>query len=82
MDGTFKVVRRPFYQLMSIHCFVRSGENVKQAPLVFVLMSRRTKQDYVAVLRALKERLGDPKVEWFKLDFEAGKFATYVNIHI
>ncbi|XP_052762321.1 uncharacterized protein LOC128204967 [Mya arenaria] len=34
-------------------------------------MTRRTKQDYVAVLRAVKERLGDPIVEWFMLDFEA-----------
>ncbi|XP_060569423.1 uncharacterized protein LOC132727853 [Ruditapes philippinarum] len=71
IDGTFKVVRRPFYQLMSVHAFVKSGEHVKQVPLVFVLMSRRRKEDYVEVFSRLKEKLGDPMVEWFMLDYEA-----------
>ncbi|XP_052819923.1 uncharacterized protein LOC128245737 [Mya arenaria] len=80
MDGSFKVVRRPFYQLMSIHYFVRGGENVKQVPLLFVLMTRRTKQDYVAVLRAVRERLGDPIVEWFMLDFEAAAWQAVTRL--
>jgi hypothetical protein len=39
MDGTFRVVKDPFQQLFSIHAFVRSGDNMKQIPLVFVIMS-------------------------------------------
>ena len=57
---------------MSIQSFVRCDDTVKQVPILFVLMSRRQKQDYVAVLQAVKERLEDPIVEWFMMDFEAG----------
>ncbi|XP_033726217.1 uncharacterized protein LOC117315906 [Pecten maximus] len=37
---------------------------------VFVLMSRRRKSDYVRVLTAIRDRLGDCQVEQCMLDFE------------
>ena len=52
----------------------------KQFPLAFALMSRKTKEDYIAVLRCLKEKLTDPVVEAFVLDFEKGNlfFSTII----
>jgi len=49
MDDTFKVVNHPWQQLFSIHAFVRSGDAMKQIPLVFCFMSGKSKDDYYAV---------------------------------
>ena len=49
IDGTFKLVRQPFTQLLTVNAFVRSGDAVKQLPLVYVLMLSRRKKDYKKV---------------------------------
>ncbi|KAH3817396.1 hypothetical protein DPMN_118930 [Dreissena polymorpha] len=58
---------------MSIHAFIQKDGMKKQLPLVFALMSRKTEADYVAVLTAIKEKLDNPVVDNFVLDFEQGK---------
>ncbi|XP_052271690.1 uncharacterized protein LOC127872400 [Dreissena polymorpha] len=73
MDGTFKVVKDPFKsrgQLLSIHAFIHKDGKLKQLPFVFALMSRKTEADYVAVLRAIRDRVPNLSVENVVLDFE------------
>ena len=78
MDGTFKIVREPYVQLFDIHAFVSSGENVKQVPLVNVLMSRQQTVDYTAVfIEILKAISGDLVLKEAVLDFEQ---ATWLGI--
>ena len=74
MDATFKVVRRPFKQLLSIHAYVSKGTAQKSVPLAFALMSAKRETDYEVVLRHLCEKMDNQQaVDWIMLDFEAGK---------
>nr|XP_034324221.1 uncharacterized protein LOC105318372 [Crassostrea gigas] len=72
LDGTFMIIRRPFEQLFSIHGFIQKDDCMKQFPLLFVLMSRRRKRDYVAVFQKICSLLPDLAVEGFVMDFERG----------
>ena len=50
MDGTFKVVSKPYVQLLSLHVMVETKDGTrKQYPHLYMLMTRRKKKDYIAV---------------------------------
>ena len=74
IDLGFKVVKQPFSQLLSIHCFIKHGDCLKQVPLVYVMMSSRRK-DYIAVFSAVKELVPNLQVKEVVMDFESGMWA-------
>ena len=77
MDGTFKLCRQPFSQLLTVNAFVKKDDHVKQVPLVFVLMSGRKKGDYKAVPQAVLSTLrSQTKVTKFTLDFEKAAWSA------
>ena len=78
VDGTFKLCRQPFSQLFTINAFVRSGEQAKQVPLLFVVMSGKRKRDYRAVLREVLSLLpSPPAVRKITLDFERALWTVF-----
>ena len=80
VDATYKTVRRPFYQLFTVHCFVKSGTYMKQVPLCFILMSRRRRIDYEAVLRGIVSLVPNLNVNTVVSDFEAALWVGIRNI--
>ena len=72
VDGTFKLCRQPFSRLFRISAFVKSGDQAKQVPLLFVIMSGRRKRDYRAILQEVLNILpSPPAVRRITLDFKA-----------
>jgi len=78
VDGTFKLCRYPFNQLFTINAFVKSGEQAKQVPRLFALMSGKRKRDYRAMLRAVLDPLpSPPAVRKVTLDFECTLWTVF-----
>ena len=81
IDGTFKLCRHPFNQLMTVNAFVRTDNYAKQVPLLFVLMSGRKNNDYKKVLKRLLEILPSaPAVQQVTLDFERAVWAALRDV--
>ena len=53
-DATFKIGWHQFTQLLSINAFIKSGDCLKQVPLLFVVMSGKCKKNYKKILKVVK----------------------------
>ncbi|ESO08139.1 hypothetical protein HELRODRAFT_169877 [Helobdella robusta] len=49
MDGTFSVVKKPFFQLYTIHVFIKHNDKYVQIPTLFCLMSGKATKDYECI---------------------------------
>ncbi|KAH3838614.1 hypothetical protein DPMN_112023 [Dreissena polymorpha] len=66
MNGTFKVVIQPFYQLQSIHAFVKKGEDEKQGdPIVEWFIEKRRIYRKIKGLVTAYQQQGD-KYQFFR----------------
>lgn len=81
VDGTFKLCRPPFTQLLTVNAFVKQDDHAKQVPLLCVIMSGKNKKDYRKVFKQLLEILPTaPAVKRITLDFEKAVWAVLRNL--
>ena len=81
VDGTFKLCRHPFNQLLTVNAFVKQDDHAKQMPLLFVVMSGRKKKDYKKVFKKLLQVLPtDPAVSRITIDFEKAVWTVPVPV--
>ena len=64
VDGTFKIVKGPFYQLVSLHCLINAGHRSVSVPCGYIIMSGKSQKDYVGVFKKLKEFMEQDGRTW------------------
>ena len=80
-DGTFHVVSFPAKQLLILSCFVKKGKCMKQVPVLFAIMSGKETTNYISVLKAFKEMLGETiMLEEVMLDFEPALWRAFDDV--
>ena len=57
VDGTFKLCRPPFTQLLTVNAFVKQDDHAKQVPLLFVGTRRTTERSSNSCSRYFQQRL-------------------------
>ena len=81
IDGTFKVVRLPFYQLLVVHAYYEVGASIKQVALAYILMSSKRSGAYREAMQELRDALPGPAaVEEIMIDFEAALWKVLPRI--
>ena len=79
-DATFKAVQHPFRQLWSIHALIRQNTSMKQVPLFFAVISRKSKDDYIAIFSYLRDLLPSTNVTTVVMDFESAVWGAFKTV--
>ncbi|KAK2158833.1 hypothetical protein LSH36_163g04053 [Paralvinella palmiformis] len=81
VDATFHIIRQPLYRLFTVDAFVQEADNMKQVPLVQVVMAGRRKDGHSAVIQAIKDILPRPlRVQLIVMGFEDAMWRAACDI--
>ena len=64
LDGTFKIVKGPFYQLVTLHSLVNAGHRSESVPCGYFIMSGKSQADYIGVFEKLKAFMEEDGNAW------------------
>ncbi|XP_063394302.1 uncharacterized protein LOC134679329 [Cydia fagiglandana] len=80
-DGTFKSCPKPFAQLYVIHGDLGSTENSTNIiPLVYAMLSSKTKHIYETLFHLIKSRIPDWQPEKYKTDYEEAAMQAVTHV--
>ncbi|XP_033126342.1 uncharacterized protein LOC117124280 isoform X3 [Anneissia japonica] len=79
-DVTCKLMRDPFKQIFTLSTYLKEDDNVKQYILLFVVMSRKTTSDYIAVLEKIGELIPRLKVKKVILGYDEELWEAFDTI--
>ncbi len=76
MDGTFQTIPKPWKQIYIIHAVVGEEEDIGCFPCCFVLMTKRTKDNYRKIFEQICSKLDGSKPAAVILDQEKAVMST------
>lgn len=80
-DGTFKICPQPFEGVYTIHADLNSSENnTAIMPLIYVLLSDRTKETYFKMFRIIKSQIPEWEPTLFITDFEEAVIQAFKKL--
>ncbi|CAD5126542.1 DgyrCDS14643 [Dimorphilus gyrociliatus] len=81
IDGTFKIVKEPFYQLVTIHSFVKKSGDMKQVPLVFIFLTSKHTKAYLQAFQHINNLINDFHPKRITMDFEKGLWKALSKVY-
>lgn len=80
-DGTFKSCPRLFHQIFTIHADLGSNhESTALTPLVYALMTNRTKKSYEILFSLIKSQIPNWNLISFTCDFEEATISAIMKV--
>lgn len=80
-DGTFKICPVPFTEVYTIHADLESSEDtINVMPLIYALLSHKTKTAYTTLFSLIKTQIPDWKPPTFITDFEEAAIQAIADV--